>query len=287
MRSLNHSTAGKLFLTGFTIGPIVDSLHNQCLLRYDILPISMEWPRHDQIERLFPDSVLLDTVITHQYPYLLCSSWTVPPLLGIAYVVLGGILPRVFETLFELVSSPGSGVDISQSSKDVDVSKLDNNWSVIDILRNKALLAVTSTALIIKLSEYLETHPTTILGDQSTGVLVLLMAALIQWALLDGTIVALVAAITTSIGGPLSELPFVAHGVWEYLDTAADYFPLQNVPPGNHILELILNPNYSDLALSKITGPCYFAVAMDAIALGRWFDATSVVIADTTTAREE
>jgi hypothetical protein len=217
---------------------------------------------------------MTDTV-THQYPYLLCSSWTVPPLLGIAYVVLGGVLPRVFETI--LGSPPGSV--ISQTSSSVG-REVDNKRSNVGILRNKAFLAVTTTALIIKLSEYIETYASSIWGDQSMGVLSLLMVALTQWALLDGSIIALVTATVTSIGGPLSELPFVAHGVWEYLDSAADYFPLQNVPSGNQILELILNHDYSDLALSRITGPCYFAVAMDAIALGRWFDATSVRMMD-------
>jgi hypothetical protein len=279
MRSLTHSTAGKLFVTGFTIGPMVDSLHNQCLLKYAVLPVSIKWPQQDQIDRFIPDFTMLDT-ITHQYPYLFCSSWTVPPLLGVAYVVLGGILPRVFETILWPNLPPHVAISQNKHSNNM-VTDFDNKRSNLNNLRNKALLAVTTTALIIKMSEYLETYPTTVLGDHSTGVLSLLMAALMQWAFLDGTIVALVAATVTSIGGPLSELPFVAHGVWEYLETAADYFPLQNVPLGNHVLELILNQNYSDLALSRITGPCYFAVAMDAIALGRWFDATSVVIADT------
>jgi hypothetical protein len=277
MRSLNHSTAGKLFVAGFTIGPIVDSLHNQCLLKYGALPVTIHWPKQNLIDRLFPDCAILDA-ITHQYPYLLCSSWTVPPLLGIAYVILGGVVPRIFESI--LGSFLPQAIAKSQTTN-ITVSDVDTERSTIDTLRSKAFFAVTSTALIVKLSEYLETHPSTFLGDQSTGVLSLLMAAVMQWALLDGTIVALVTATVTSIGGPLSELPFVANGFWEYLDTAADYFPLQNVPSGNKVLELILCHNYSDLALSTITGPCYFAVAMDAIALGRWFDATSVVIADT------
>jgi hypothetical protein len=41
-------------------------------------------------------------------------------------------------------------------------------------------------------------------------------------------------------------------------------------------LQSILGDNYQDLALSSITGPCYFAVTMDAIALGRWFDLPSM-----------
>jgi hypothetical protein len=76
--------------------------------------------------------------------------------------------------------------------------------------------------------------------------------------------------------GPLSELPFVAHGFWHYLPQASDYLPLANVPQnvGDVFtwLALLVGDNYRDLALSSITGPCYFAVTMDAIALGRWFD---------------
>lgn len=44
-----------------------------------------------------------------------------------------------------------------------------------------------------------------------------------------------------------------------------------------------LLPAMHDLSLSKITGPCYFAVTMEAIQLGRWFDSmsSSRVVADT------
>ena len=89
---------------------------------------------------------------------------------------------------------------------------------------------------------------------------------------MDGTIVALLLATITALGGPLSELPFVAFGVWEYLPSASDYFPLEQWP----IASILGGDEYSHLALSSITGPCYFAVTMDAIALGRWFDATTV-----------
>ena len=32
-------------------------------------------------------------------------------------------------------------------------------------------------------------------------------------------------------------------------------------------------PNDETLAISTVSAPCYFAVCMDAIALGRWFEA--------------
>eukprot|EP00543_Licmophora_paradoxa_P018439 CAMPEP_0202470410 /NCGR_PEP_ID=MMETSP1360-20130828/81531_1 /ASSEMBLY_ACC=CAM_ASM_000848 /TAXON_ID=515479 /ORGANISM="Licmophora paradoxa, Strain CCMP2313" /LENGTH=53 /DNA_ID=CAMNT_0049096107 /DNA_START=32 /DNA_END=190 /DNA_ORIENTATION=- len=53
----------------------------------------------------------------------------------------------------------------------------------------------------------------------------MLTAALAQWLVLDGTPAALLAATITSVGGPLSELPFVANGFWHYLPEAGDYLP--------------------------------------------------------------
>ncbi len=254
MRSLSPSTAAKLFAAGFTVGPVVDSLHNQCLLRYHTLPISLTWPTESIAQ--FSD-----------YPFFFCSSWTVPPLLGIAYVILGGLLPRLFENLSSLAGR-----------------RDDQKYSSSSSLRNKAWIAVTTTAAIIKLSEFLETHPDatngwmeSIAGGPAVAhVLVMMTAALIQWALLDGSFIALLVASITAIGGPLSELPFVAHGVWEYLPTASDYFPLADLPLSlDSIATSTLGESYRDLGLSSITGPCYFAVTMDAIALGRWLDVAS------------
>ena len=253
-RWLPSTTASaKLFATGATLGPVVDSLHNQCLLEYHKAPIAIEWPQ-----------ALQQQVHHHDGSFLFCSSWTVPPLLGFAYVVLGGILPRVVQKLVRL--APGS----SSKTKDTDFSlpKQPN----MD-LRTRALLAVATTALIIKCSELLETH-TNSSETTTTNVVLLLVAALAQWAVLDGTLAALVVASITSIGGPLSELPFVAHDFWVYLPTAGDYLPLQHNVWWDDVLIGLLGENYRQLALSSITGPCYFAVAMDAIALGRWFEST-------------
>ena len=257
MRTLSPATSAKLFVTGFTIGPVVDSLHNQCLLKYDMLPISLEWP-----------SALAGF---SDYPYYFCSSWTVPPLLGIAYVVLGGVLPRIFEALLQPFEKKTTYDDTSTGASESQRK-----------MKKRAFVAVTTTALIIKLSELLETNPgltdsffgSSPLDRPGAHLVVMLVASLSQWAFLDGTVPALFAASITSVGGPLSELPFVANGFWEYLDQAADYFPLLNVPSNSQTLQSVLGENYQNLALSSITGPCYFAVTMDAIALGRWFDST-------------
>lgn len=193
--------------------------------------------------------------------------------------VLGGILPRLFENLLQR-SSISSAIN-GKENEIPGASAVGGSKSALTRdLRNRAILAVSTTALIIKLSDFLETQR--VFGDDATmNVMILVTVALIQWAWLDRTPEALLAATVTAIGGPLSELPFVGHGFWEYLNTAQDYFPLQDITfPSNSIVGKLLQTvlvgsegtDYTQLALAKITGPCYFAVTTDAIALGRWFD---------------
>mmetsp|Transcript_27533 Transcript_27533/g.60597 ORF Transcript_27533/g.60597 Transcript_27533/m.60597 type:complete len:318 (-) Transcript_27533:1203-2156(-) len=296
MRTLSSSTTAKLFATGATVGPIVDSLHNQCLLRYDVLPICLEWPATFQQKQNavvnFAMSGDMNSGISDHCPYLFCSSWVVPPLLGFAYVILGGLLPRIVESVSGSLSTQKLSQKPSPSKARTEGS---SSYSSPQQIRTRAILAVTSTALIIKLSEFLETHPdifdnlNTAHGHPdvaSLSLLVMIAAAALQWVILDGSVTALLVATVTAIGGPLTELPFVGHGVWTYLEGAADYFPLQSILPNaittttvdsNSLLlqltQIVFGTsNYRDLVLSSITGPCYFAVAMDAIALGRWFD---------------
>lgn len=250
----------KLFTTGATVGPLVDSLHNQCLLKYDRAPIDVVAPWNVVIDS---GAVDYDSV-----SYILRTSWYIPPLLGVAYLVLGAILPRCMSLLLQTTR----GSSESPSATTTKISRDANT------LQTKAILAVTSTALIIKLSEFLETTPSfsesiqqqltylNLLPTSEINLFIMIGAALTQWVVLDGTLSALLVAMIVSIGGPLSELPFVASGFWEYIPSASDYFPLQG-------LNLAFLSDYQDLALSSITGPCYFAVTMDAIALGRWFDA--------------
>ncbi|KAL7536241.1 hypothetical protein ACHAXR_007007 [Thalassiosira sp. AJA248-18] len=246
------STSAKLFIVGATVGPLVDSLHNQCLLDYDIAAIALSNP--------FSSS---------GSPPLFSSSLAVPPLLGVAYIVLGYILPRVIELLTNFQGS-------SNIAYTDDVRRTDDRE-----LRNKAILAVTSTAFIIKLSEYLQTHDVIALGntafilDAKTDVGIMVAADAFQWIALDRTPVALLAAAITAVGGPLSELPFVANGFWHYLPESSDYLPLRDLFQSGGIADglasSLLGESYHDLSLSSITGPCYFAVTMDAIALGRYF----------------
>jgi len=251
--------ASKLFVTGATLGPVIDSLHNQCLLQYQVAPISI--PNIDGSGVLF------------------ASSWLVPPLLGVAYVVLGAVLPRFFQKAIDVLSP------VFEEEQEMEQQK----QSVVK-LGLKAVAAVASTAAIIKLSEYLVLHPGGQAGVlentaafESASVLeqqllILITAAVVQWAYLDGTLASLLVASVASIGGPLSELPFVAAGIWEYLAEVADYVPLAGFEAGSGLGQLfasVFGKDYNQLALSSITGPCYFAVTMDSIALGRLFDAIS------------
>jgi hypothetical protein len=165
--------------------------------------------------------------------------------LGIASVVLDGILPRIFEAL-----PPQAQIATTDAPH--------------PNLQSQAFLATATTALIIKLSEFVETHPGVVVTQ--AHLVCMLVAAVSQWAILF---------LASIIGGSLSELPFVANGVWEYLPQASNYLPLMNVPPNNGVLELVLGENYQTLVLSSSMGPCYFAVTMDVIALGPWFDTSS------------
>ncbi|KAL3775744.1 hypothetical protein ACHAWO_010552 [Cyclotella atomus] len=154
-------------------------------------------------------------------------------------------------------------------------------------LAMQAILAVSSTAAIIKLSQVLETHSgstyqlghQTVLLDAKTNLIFMALADALQWVALDRTLIALIAAIITAIGGPLSELPFVAHGFWHYNIDAADYLPLSSTIQSGGIADTIasrlLGEKYEELSLSSITGPCYFAVTLDAIALGRYIYQTT------------
>ena len=285
-KGLTRTTTGKLLGVGLTVGPIVDSLHNQCLLRYDYARINIPFP--DEFVRNSGSSMVVTSSTAEAAAaaaegvdgssWLLATSWAVPPLLAIAYIVLGGALPRLFQWI----------IDKAFLGK-ITYTDTNNNSSGASIrpkrdpqdLRVRAIVAVLTTAAIIKLSEYLETHPAVTDGFvpindyANQHILVLLLLALIQWAVLDGTIAALLTASLASVGGPLSELPFVANGFWHYLPTAGDYLPLQRLDPDSWVgglLTPLLGPDFASLALSSITGPCYFAVTLDAIALGKWFD---------------
>ena len=124
--------------------------------------------------------------------------------------------------------------------------------------QRRAILAVASTCIIIKASELLLTA-----GWNGPEALPVLMAmAFLQWASLDGRPFALFLALLAAVGGPLCELPLMWLGAWHY--TAPDYWPLAYFGFGPA-------SGAAWAGLSMTTGPCYFAVTTDAIALGRLF----------------
>jgi hypothetical protein len=139
------NAAAKLFATGLTVGPVVDSLHNQCLLQYDLLPIALHWP---------------EAMNAAENSYLFCSSWTVPPLLGVAYVILGGVLPRVCQACIDVFRNDGTIGENDNANQ----LKSTTVYSLQYYLRAKAVVAVLTTAMIIKLSEYLTTHENVLNG---------------------------------------------------------------------------------------------------------------------------
>ena len=136
-------TAVRLFTTGATLGPLVDSLHNQCLLKYDIAPIALAWP-----EYLHPmaSTGISSNIVDGSSSYLLCTSWLVPPLLGFAYVILGAILPRAISMLV-----PQSNKEKGSFTSSTNNEKASSNQQ---FFQKRAIQAVLSTALIIKLSEH-------------------------------------------------------------------------------------------------------------------------------------
>lgn len=202
---MKPSSLGRLAATGGTIGPLVDAIHNQALLEYDLYPVT-----------------LIDAK----------TSLLIPPLLGITYVVLGGILPPLSQKIF-------------------GESQRDNSLLSFLDTRSKALAAVLSTCAIIRLSLYVGLGP-------------LALAAFAQWLLLDASRASFFLALLVSIGGPIAEIPFEALGCWHYLQP--DYFPLDGLVASLSPEERLAT------GISSITGPCYFAVTTDAIALGRYFD---------------
>lgn len=210
--SISKLTIAGLMAFGGIVGPLVDAVHNQALLEYDVLPVTIG-------------------------AFNARTSALIPPLLSVAYLLLGCVLPRLSEQLF--------GDDRVANSPDMSP-------------QTRAILAVTSTIAIIKLSEVW-----TVEGLPASSILAKLVeACFVQWAFLDGRRASFALALIAGFGGPLAELPFLAGGCWHY--TSPDYWPLQT-------FDVSLGPD-SWAGLSSVTGPCYFAVTTDAIAIGRWLN---------------
>jgi endoplasmic reticulum chaperone BiP len=200
----------KLGLFGAAVGPLVDEIHNQAILQYDILPISVDLPVG-----------------------IIKTSLLIPPLLAVAYVVLGGVLPQVVTRRV-----PSSNVIM----KPLQVEQTQ---------QFRAMAGVLSTCCIIKVSEILATNGV----SAAPSIILLSVLSFLQFLALDGSYASLILAFTAAIFGPLSELPFMSFGCWHYINP--DYFPLVQVVQDQA------------LGLASITGPCYFVVTTDAILVGK------------------
>ena len=89
-------------------------------------------------------------------------------------------------------------------------------------------------------------------------------AVLLVWALLDRTLASLVVATAAYLGGPWSEIPFMAAGARHYVAAYADVGI--DVPWLSHS---------SVMMMCSISHPCYFAITLNAVALRRWFQSSS------------
>lgn len=202
---------------GFFLGPAVDAIHNQVLLDYSILPVKVQ-----------------------TYFGTATTSIIVPPLLSVAYCLLGVILPDAVKRI-------------------VGTASVETPLSITNIASSqRAFLAICSTVAIVRTSALLAG------ANNAAGAapLFLLSAmALAQWLVLDASAASLALAAAAAVLGPIAEIPFMAAGAWHY--TRPDYWPL--TPFG-------LGPESGAgwAGLSSLTGPCYFAVTTDAVALGRW-----------------
>ena len=218
---------------GSTAGPLVDAIHNQALLTYKVLPVSIG-PVHTSI--------------------------LIPPLLAVAYLMLGSILPKLSKAIVGPRTLSGN---VSADTRDAESTSRRGRT---------AGLAVASTVAIIKASELLLLSSV----PSEISFAILLTACICQWLALDGAWSSLALALVAAIGGPLAELPLMALGCWSY--DAPDYFPLQ------YLLGADYGPNglpgSTWAGLNLITAPCYFAVTTDAIALGRWFRAVPVTLTE-------
>jgi hypothetical protein len=222
MRSLQLPPLAKLATAGAVVGTACDALHNQAILSYDLLPVRID----------------LGVGVA-------CTSLIVPPLLALAYVVIGDLFPR----LARRVVCGGQPALRDLSS------------------RQRALLAVLSTACIIRASEALAT---TAAPDDALGSTSFLYGlALLEWLVLDGSWATLVLAVVVSVGGPLAELPFLFSGAWHYLEPNAFPLELVGVLPSAAVGAAPAGGTWD--GLDTLTGPCYFAVCTDSVALGSWF----------------
>ena len=173
------------------------------------------------------------------------TSLLIPPLLALTYALLGGVFPLVAQ---RVVGAGGAGGDAPTPL--VELKLLSRS----EERRARAVLAVLATCAVIKLSAV------AIALDAPNSLALLAVAALLEWRALDASWTSLAVGCVVAVLGPIAEVPFMELGCWHYFDAARDYFPLHSFLVDSQAT-----------GISSLTGPCYFAVTTDAIALGRWY----------------
>ena len=173
------------------------------------------------------------------------TSLLIPPLLALTYALLGGVFPVLARDVV------GDGGPLPYAEPLLALPNLSCDEDRVA----RALLAVLATCAVIKLSAIC------LQDDLPNALPLLAAAAFFEWLALDGKWTSLLVGAVVAVAGPAAEVPFMELGCWHYLPAAADYFPFHGA--------LADSPA---TGLSSLTGPCYFAVTQDAIALGRWFD---------------
>jgi hypothetical protein len=184
---------------GAAAGPAVDAVHNQALLQYDVLPIAIGAVGQEAK-----------------------SSLLIPPLLAVAYALLGGLMPSALEKLLGEGRRP--------------LAPMLTPFS-------RAAIAVGSTVAIIKASEVLAVSSL----PAGMSLALLFAGCLTQWAFLDGAPASIALASVAAVGGPLAELPFTYLGCWHY--TTPDYWPLAFIGLGE-------DSGAAWAGLAAITAPC-------------------------------
>ena len=233
---LEPRTLRRLFAFGAVGGPIVDAVHNQAILGYDVQPVELSL-----------------------FVFNARTSLLIPPLLGFAYCVLGAVLPslwtspemlhaRQYDARGRALLAVGSTVLIIKASDVLERATAGGDAHGLAL----ALLAAMALAQWAWLDATVPALCLALVVRASSS------RARRSWMMrhTHKAEPAAPARAQASVGGPLAELPFLSLGAWHYL--APDYFPLEGGP-----------------GLASCTSACYFAVTTDAIALGRWFASPS------------
>ena len=212
--------AAALFLSGATLGPLLDAIHGTVELNhYDVFPINIAG---------------------------LHSSALVPPLLGSFYAVAGGMIVAMdwIATSDAQIKIPGSGFLAGILRAD---SNLDKTEETCDERTSLPAVALCTGALayLLELSANLYGNDVPYYQIHAT----LAAAAFANWWIFDGTRQGAVLGAICGVGAPLSELVIMQlFGLWHY--PRPDVFGAQGLPSWVAWCYAFYTPALSNLARS-------------------------------------